>query len=59
MGKDTMDTDGKLVIDPAVRRPAKARLEAGVSVDAAPEAPAWAIARGGIGRREATKRHTP
>ena len=54
-----MDTDGKLVIDPAVRRPAKARLEAGVSADAAPEAPAWAIARGGIGRREATKRHTP
>ena len=54
-----MDSDGKPVTDPAVRRPANTKLEAGVSVNAAPEALAWAIARGGIERREATKRHTP
>ena len=37
--------------DPAAHQPTKADMEADVGVDAAPEALAWAITRGGAERR--------
>ena len=36
--------------DPAAHQPTKADMEADVSVDAAPEALAWAVTRGGAER---------
>lgn len=42
-----MDREGKRVRDPAARQPSKAELEADVSIDATPEAPAWALTRSG------------
>ena len=48
MGRD-------LKVDPVAHQPSKAELEEDVSVDAAPEALAWAVTRGGAERRENTK----
>ena len=48
-----MDRDPKA--DPATHQPSKAELEEDVSVDATPEALAWAVTRGGAKRREETK----
>ena len=39
-------------VDPAAHQPTKAEMEADVSIDAAPEALAWAVTRGGVERRE-------
>ena len=39
--------------NPAAHQPSKAELEEDVSVDATPEALAWAVTRGGSERREA------
>ena len=39
--------------DPAAHRPTKADMEEDVSIDATPEALAWAVTRGGAERREA------
>ena len=41
--------------DPAAHQPSKAELEEDVSIDATPEALAWAVTRGGSERRDATK----
>ena len=41
---------------PAAHQPSKAELEEDVSIDAAPEALAWAVTRGGAERRGAEKR---
>ena len=38
--------------DAAAHQPSKAELEADVSIDATPEALAWAVTRGGAERRE-------
>ena len=38
----------------AAHQPTKADMEADVSIDAAPEALAWAVTRGGAARREPT-----
>ena len=38
--------------DPAAHQPTKADMEEDVSVDATPDALAWAVTRGGAGRRE-------
>ena len=40
---------------PAAHQPSKAELEEDVSIDATPEALAWAVTRGGSERRDATK----
>ena len=47
-----MDRDPKA--NPAAHQPSKAELEEDVSIDATPEALAWAITRGGAERREET-----
>ena len=49
-----MDRDPK--VDPADHQPSKAELEEDVSVDATPEALAWAVTRGGAERRDAKER---
>ena len=41
--------------DPAAHQPTKADMEADAGVDAAPEALAWAVTRGGAARREAAE----
>ena len=38
--------------DPAAHQPTKADMETDVSIDATPEALAWAVTRGGAERRE-------
>ena len=38
--------------DPAAHQPTKAEMEVDVSIDAAPEALAWAVTRGGAERRD-------
>ena len=43
-----MDRDSK--VDPAAHQPSKTELEEDVSIDATPEALAWAITRGGAER---------
>ena len=45
-----MDRDPKA--NPAAHQPSKAELEEDVSIDATPEALAWAATRGGVPRRE-------
>ena len=40
------------VSDPAAHQPTKADMEEDVSIDATPEALAWAVTRGGAERRE-------
>ena len=50
-------TEREPPIDPAAHQPTKADLEEDVSVDATPEALAWAVTRGGAKRREDTKSH--
>ena len=40
------------VTDPAAHQPTKADLEEDVSINATPDALAWAVTRGGRGRRE-------
>ena len=42
-------------VDPAAYQPTKADMEADVSIDAAPEALAWAVTRGGTHRKEPAK----
>ena len=44
------------VSDPAAHQPTKADLEEDVSIDATPDALAWAVTRGGVERREPTDR---
>ncbi len=39
-------------VDLAAHQPTKAEMEADVSIDAAPEAPAWAVTPGGAEWRE-------
>ena len=41
--------------DPAAHQPSKAELEEDVSVDATPEALAWAVTRGGADRKKDKK----
>ena len=54
-----MDTGGKSVPDPAVtHQPSKAELEEDVRIDATPDALAWAVTRGGAGRRANTQSFT-
>ena len=48
-----MGRDSK--VDPAAHQPSKAELEEDVSINATPEALAWAVTRGGAERRENTK----
>ena len=48
-----MDRDPKA--NPAAHQPSKAKLEEDVSVDATPEALAWAVTRGGAERRDARR----
>ena len=50
-----MDGEGKRVPDPAAHQPSKAKLEEDVSIEATPEALAWAVTRGGCKRRDQTK----
>ena len=38
-------------VDPAAHQPSKAELEEDVSIDATPEALAWAVTRGGAEKR--------
>ena len=45
-----MGRDSKVA--PAANQPTKAELEEDVSIDAAPEALAWAVTRGGAERRD-------
>ena len=45
-----MERDSKVA--PVAHQPSKAELEEDVSVDATPEALAWAVTRGGSERRE-------
>ena len=45
MGRDTL-------ADPAAYQPAKAGMEAVVSIDATPKALGWAVTRGGEERKE-------
>ena len=40
---------------PAAHQPSKSELEDDVSIDATPEALAWAVTRGGAERRDETK----
>ena len=47
-----MDSERKGAVNPAAHQPSKAELEEDVSVDATPEALAWAVTRGGSERRE-------
>ncbi len=47
-----MDRDRKGFGNPAAHQPNKAELEEDVSIDATPEALAWAVTRGGADRRE-------
>ena len=51
-GEDAMDSERKGAVNPAAHQPSKAELEEDVSVDATPEALAWAVTRGGSERRE-------
>ena len=44
--------------DPAAHQPTKADMEADMSIDAAPEALALAVTRGGAGRREDSEPHS-
>ena len=44
------------VTDPAAYQPTKAEMEADVGIDATPEALAWAVTRGGVDRREGSKK---
>ena len=46
-----VDRDLK-AIDPAAHQPRKIDMEADVSIDATPEALAWAVTRGGAERHE-------
>ena len=46
-----MDPDSKA--DPVDHQPSKAEMEVDVSIDAAPEALAWAVTRGGAERHDA------
>ena len=39
-------------VDPAAHQPTKAEMEADVSINAAPEALAWAVTRGGAEPRQ-------
>ena len=41
--------------DPAAHQPTKAEMEEDVSIDATPEALAWAVTRGGSERQDGTK----
>ena len=43
--------------DPAAHQPSKAEIEEDVSIDASPEALAWAVTRGGAERRGDAKSH--
>ena len=52
-----MDRERKGITDPTAHQPSKAELEEDVSVDATPEALAWAVTRGGAKRPEDTKPH--
>ena len=52
-----MDGKGKRGLAPAAHQPNKAELEEDVSIDAPPEALAWAVTRGGSKRREDPKPH--
>ena len=45
-----MTREGRRVNDPAAHQPSKAELEEDVSIDAPPEALAWAVTRGGAKR---------
>ena len=50
-----MNRERKANVDPAAHQPSKAELEDDVSVDATPEALAWAVTRGGAKRWEKEK----
>lgn len=47
-----MDRERKGIAHPADHQPNKAELAEDVSIDATPEALAWALTRGGAERRE-------
>ena len=47
-----MVEDGTRVSDPASHRPAKADMQDDASIDATPEAQAWAVTRGGAARQQ-------
>ncbi|MCY4442347.1 MAG: hypothetical protein OXE53_19330 [Deltaproteobacteria bacterium] len=49
-----MVDEDRRVTDPAAHQPTKADLEEDVSIDATPDALAWAVTRGGAQRREPT-----
>ena len=42
-------------VDPAAHQPTKADMEEDVGIDAAPEALAWAVTRGGAERRDSAR----
>ena len=48
-----MERERKGVVNPAAHQPSKAGMEEDVSIDATPEALAWAVTRGGAERRDA------
>lgn len=54
-GEAMADRDLKAT-DPVAHQPTKADLEEDVSIDATPDALAWAVTRGGSERREPTDR---
>ena len=54
-----MNRERKGLTNPAAHQPSKAELEQDVSVNATPEALAWAVTRGGAQRREEGKPDTP
>jgi hypothetical protein len=54
MGEAMVDQDRRAT-DPAAHQPTKSDMEADVSIDAAPEALAWAVTRGGAHRKEPAK----
>ena len=49
-----MENRAKRQRDPATHQPSKAEIEEDVSIDATPEALAWAVTRGGVDRSKPT-----
>ena len=47
-----MVEDGTRVSDPAFHQPTKADMQDDASIDATPEAQAWAVTRGGAARQQ-------
>lgn len=50
-----MVEEGTRVSDPATDQPTKADMEEDVSIDATPEALAWAVTRGEAARKQAAE----